>query len=99
MFSDLDKNKTNDAISKRGEDIPPRLLGCLLYNHLRKHINVNGLKKELDCRGVMIAGDGPTKGLKILKAVEKKRFLETVEKALTDQGKTLSFPSPKSLIA
>jgi hypothetical protein len=32
--------------------------------------------------------DGPTKGLKILKTVEKKRFEETVEKALTDQGKT-----------
>ncbi len=70
-------------------------------NNLRKRVNINELKKELDCHGVKnwAIADGPTKGLKILKAVEKKRFLETVEKALTDQGKTLSFPSPKSLIA
>jgi hypothetical protein len=59
------------------------------YNHLRKRVNVNELKKELDCRGVenWTIKDGPTKGLKILKTIEKKRFEETVEKALTDRGK------------
>jgi hypothetical protein len=47
---------------------------------------VNELKKELDCCGVeyWTIADGPTKGLKILKTVEKKRFEETVVKALTD---------------
>jgi hypothetical protein len=90
MLSKLDNNKTNVAMNKRGEDIPPRLLGYFPYNHLWKRINVNELKKELDCRGVenWTIKDEPTKGLKILKTVEKKRFEETVEKALTDQGKT-----------
>jgi hypothetical protein len=32
--------------------------------------------------------DGPTKSLKILTTVEKKRFEETVELAVTDQRKT-----------
>jgi hypothetical protein len=78
------------AMNKRGEDIPPRLLGYFPYNHLRKRVNVNELKKELDCRGVgnWTIEDGPTKGLKILKTVEKKRFVEeTVEKALADRGR------------
>jgi hypothetical protein len=90
MLSKLDNDKTNVAMNKRGEDIPPRLLGYFQYNHLRKRVNVNELKKELDCRGVenWTIKDGPTKGLKILKTVEKKRFEETVEKALTDRGKT-----------
>jgi hypothetical protein len=90
MLSKLDNNKTNVAMNKRGEDIPPRLLGYFPYKHLWKRVNVNELKKELDCRGVenWTTKDGPTKGLKILKAVEKKRFEETVEKALTDRGKT-----------
>ena len=91
MLSKLDDDKTNVAMNKRGEDIPPRLLGYFPYNHLRKRVNVNELKKELDCRGVenWTIKDGPTEGLKILKTVEKKRFEETVEKALTDRGKTL----------
>jgi hypothetical protein len=90
MLSKLDNDKTNVVMNKRGEDIPPRLLGYFLYNYLRKRINVNELKKELDCRGVenWTIKDGPTKGLKILKTVEKKRFEEIVEKALTDRGKT-----------
>jgi hypothetical protein len=90
MLSKLDNDKTNVAMNKRGEDIPPRLLGYFPYNHLGKRVNVNELQKELDCRGVenwTIKG-GPTKGLKILKTVEKKRFEETVAKALTDRGKT-----------
>ncbi len=90
MLSKLDNDKTKVAMNKRGEDIPPRLLGYFPYNHLRKRVNVNELKKELDCRGVenWTIKDGPTKGLKILKTIEKKRFEETVEKALTDRGKT-----------
>jgi hypothetical protein len=91
MLSKLDNNKTNVAMDKRGrEDIPPQLLGYFPYNHLGKRVNVNELKKELDCRGVenWTIKDGPTKGLKILKTIEKKRFEETVEKALTDRGKT-----------
>ena len=32
--------------------------------------------------------DQQTKGLKILKTIEKKRFEETVEKSLTNRGKT-----------
>jgi hypothetical protein len=74
MLSKVDNNKTNVAMNKRGEDIPPRLLGYFPYNHLRKRVNVNELKKELDCRGVKnwTIADGPTKGLKILKTDEKK---------------------------
>jgi hypothetical protein len=90
MLSKLDNDKTNVAMNKRGEDIPPRLLGYFPYHHLRKRVNVNELKEELDCRGVKnwTIKDGPTKGLKISKTVEKKRFEETVEKELTDRGKT-----------
>ena len=90
MLSKIDKNKTNVAMSKRGEDIPPRLLGYFPFNHLRKRVNVNELKKELDCRRVekWDPSDGPKKGLTILKNVEKKRFEETVEKALLDRGKS-----------
>jgi hypothetical protein len=90
MLSKLDNDKTKVAMNKRGEDIPPRLLGYFPYNHLWKRVNVNELKKELGCLGVenWTITDGPTKGLKILKTVEKKRFEETVEKALPDQGKT-----------
>jgi hypothetical protein len=74
MLSKLDKHKTNEAMNKRREDIPPRLLGYFPYNHLRKRVNVNELKKELDCRGVenWTIKDGPTKGLKILKTREEK---------------------------
>jgi hypothetical protein len=81
MLSKLDNNKTNVDMNKRGEDIPPRLLGYFPYNHLRKRVNVDELKKELDCRGVKnwTIKDGPTKGLKILKTMEKKRFEETEE--------------------
>jgi hypothetical protein len=52
-------------MTKRGEDIPPWLLGNCPYNHLWKRINVNELKKELDCHGVenWMMVDGPTKGL------------------------------------
>jgi hypothetical protein len=48
MLSKIDKNKTNVAMSKREEDMPPRLLGYFSYNHLRKCINVTELKKELN---------------------------------------------------
>jgi hypothetical protein len=90
MLSKLDKNKTNVTMNKRREDIPPRLLGYFPYNHLWKRVNVNELKKELDCHGVKnwAICDGLTKGLKMLKTVEKKRFEETVEKAMMDRGKT-----------
>jgi hypothetical protein len=89
MLSKLNRNKTNVAMNKRGEDIPPRLLGYFPYNHLRKRVNVNELAKELTCRSVenWAPSDGPTKGLKLLKAAEKKRFEDTVETALTDRGK------------
>jgi hypothetical protein len=90
MLSKLDNNKANVAMNKRGEDIPPRLLGYFPYSHLRKRVNANELKKELGCRGVhnCTIADGPAKRLTILKTLEKNRFEETVEKALTDQGKT-----------
>ncbi len=90
MLSKIDKNKTNVAMSKRGEDIPPQLLGYFPYNHLRKRVNVNELKEELDCcrDNNLDPSDGPTKGLKLLKDLEKKRFKDTVEKALLHRGKT-----------
>jgi hypothetical protein len=47
MLPKLDNDKTNVAMNKRGEDIPPRLLGYFLYNHLWKRANVNELKKDL----------------------------------------------------
>jgi hypothetical protein len=89
--SKLDKNKTNVAMNKRGEDIPPWLLGYFPYNHLQKCLNVKELKKELDhhCVKIWVISDGPTKGLKTLKAIQKKRFEEIGEKALTDWGKTI----------
>ncbi len=46
MLSKHDNNKTNVAMNKRGEDIPPRLLGYFPYNHLRKRVNVKELAKE-----------------------------------------------------
>jgi hypothetical protein len=46
MLSKTNRNKTNFAMNKRGEDIPPWLLGYFsYYNHLRKQINVNELAK------------------------------------------------------
>jgi hypothetical protein len=87
MLSNLDNNKMNVVMNKRREDIPPRLLEYFPYNHLWKRIvNVNELKKDLDCCGVKnwTIADGPTKGLKILKTIEKKRSEETVERALMD---------------
>jgi hypothetical protein len=35
-----------------------------------------------------VVANGPTKGLKILKTIKKKRYEETVEKSLMDWGKT-----------
>jgi hypothetical protein len=68
MLSKLDNNKTNVAMNKGGEDIPPLLIGYFPYNHLPKCIRINELKKELDCCGFerWTITDGPTKGLKIL---------------------------------
>jgi hypothetical protein len=82
MLSKMNRNKMNVAMNTRGEDIPPRLLlGYFPYNNLRKCINVNELAKELTCRSVnnWDASNGPTKGLKLLKAAKKKRFKDTVE--------------------
>jgi hypothetical protein len=65
--------------------------GVLPYKHdLGKHINVDELKKNLIAVVLKIGIDlmGQQRGLKILKGVEKKRFEETVEKALLDQGKS-----------
>jgi hypothetical protein len=86
MISKLDNNKTNVAMNKRGEGIPLWLFGYSLYNHLGKYVNIN----ELNCFDVenWTITDGPTKGLKIVKTVENKRLEGTVEKALTDWGKT-----------
>jgi hypothetical protein len=74
MLSKLDNNKMNAAMNKRGEDIPPQLLGYFPYNHLWKHLTVKELKKKLDCRGVesWMMADGPTKGIKIVKMVKNK---------------------------
>ena len=85
----MNKNKMNVAMNKRGEDIPPRLLGYFPYNHLRKQMNVNELSKELTYRSVenWVPSDGPVAGLKLLKAAEKTRFENTVERALTEREK------------
>jgi hypothetical protein len=58
--------------------VPSLLLYLVFYNLLKPCAKGNT---------VQTSADGPTKGLQILKTIKKKRFEETVEKALMDQGK------------
>jgi hypothetical protein len=84
LMERIDENQVPNARQqKRGEDLPPRLLGYFPYGPLGLKANVNELETELEAREVAFDRTlGVKKKLEILKKAEQCRFEAVVDRDL-----------------
>jgi hypothetical protein len=89
MMATFDKpdKQANARQRKRGEDMPPRLLGYFPYVPVGRTINMSELDKELQTRNVAFELTlKVTKKCDLLKKDEARRKEEQVDADLTDRG-------------
>jgi hypothetical protein len=84
---DMPGKQANARQRKRGEDMPPRLLGYFPYVPVGRTINIGELKKELRTRNVTFEPTFKiTKKCELLKKDEFRRCEEAVKADLTSRG-------------
>jgi hypothetical protein len=88
LMQHIDENKAPNARQrKKGEDLPPRLLGFFLYSRLGLKANVAQLERELEARKVSFDRKlGVTRKLEVLKLSEQRRFEAVVDADLRSRG-------------